>query len=80
MKDSKPRKRLPVQDYISGVLNGDRVILSRAITVIESSLESDKQLSKKIVQGILPYSGNSIRVLFPEPGAPLTAIRIEFPV
>ena len=62
MKDSKPRKRLPVQDYISGVLNGDRVILSRAITVIESSLESDKQLSKKIVQGILPYSGNSIRI------------------
>ena len=38
------------------------MILSRAITVVESSLESDKQLAKEIVQAILPSSGNSIRI------------------
>ena len=38
------------------------MILSRAITIVESSLESDKILAKEIVQAILPRSGNSIRI------------------
>ncbi|WP_373943489.1 methylmalonyl Co-A mutase-associated GTPase MeaB [Polaribacter sejongensis] len=47
---------------MDGVLKGDRVILSRAITIIESNLESDKSLAKEIVQEILPSSGKSIRI------------------
>lgn len=62
MMQKKPKNRLPAQDYIDGVLNGNRVILSRAITVIESNLESDKVLANTIVQNILPHSGNSIRI------------------
>lgn len=62
MKDYKPKSRLTAQAYIDGVLSGDRVILSRAITVIESHLKSDKTLAKDIIQGILPFSGNSIRI------------------
>ena len=58
----KPKKRLTAQEYIKGVLEGDRMILSRAITVVESSLASDKILSKEIIQAILPHSGNSIRI------------------
>lgn len=62
MKNYKPKSRLPVKAYIDGVLKGDRVLLSRAITLIESNLESDKKLAKKIIQAILPQSGNSIRI------------------
>lgn len=62
MKAYKPKNRLTAQAYIDGVLNGDRVILSRAITIIESNLESDKLLAKDIIQAILPASGNSIRI------------------
>ncbi|MCF8273625.1 MAG: methylmalonyl Co-A mutase-associated GTPase MeaB [Flavobacteriaceae bacterium] len=62
MKAYKPKNRLSSQAYINGVLNGDRVILSRAITIIESNLESDKLLAKDIIQAILPASGNSIRI------------------
>ena len=62
MKEYKPKTRLKPDQYIQGVLQGDRVILSRAITVIESNLESDKELSKKIIRNILPKSGNSIRI------------------
>lgn len=62
MKAYKPKNRLSAQEYINGILNGDRVILSRAITIIESSLESDKKLAKKIIQGILPASGKSLRI------------------
>ena len=62
MKNYKPKKRLPTQDYIDGVLRGDRVILSRAITIIESNLASDKIVAKEIIQKILPSSGKSIRI------------------
>lgn len=62
MKKFRPKKRLEASEYIRGVLKGDRVILSRAITVVESSLPSDKQLAKELIQAILPHSGNSIRI------------------
>ena len=62
MKNYKPKSRLAPEEYIDGVLKGDRVILSRAITVIESNLASDKKLAKDIIQAILPRSGNSIRI------------------
>jgi LAO/AO transport system kinase len=61
-KKYTPKERLSAATYINGVLNGDRVLLSRAITIIESSLESDKILAKEIIQAILPKSGNSIRI------------------
>ncbi|MBE0423277.1 MAG: methylmalonyl Co-A mutase-associated GTPase MeaB [Lutibacter sp.] len=62
MNDYKPKGRLTAAAYIDGVLKGDRVLLSRAITMIESNLESDKVIAKEIVQAILPKSGNSFRI------------------
>lgn len=62
MKNYKPKGRLAAADYIDGILKKDRVILSRAITVIESNLESDKVLAKEIIQAILPHAGNSFRI------------------
>lgn len=56
------KNRLKPEEYINGILNGDRVILSRAITIIESNLESDKKLARDIIQAILPATGNSIRI------------------
>lgn len=62
MKNYKPKGRLSAKEYIDGILSGDRVILSRGITIVESNLESDKALAKEIIQAILPHSGNSIRI------------------
>ncbi len=62
MTGYKPKRRLSAKEYIDGILRGDRVILSRAITIVESSLDSDKILAKEIVQEVLPSSGNSIRI------------------
>jgi LAO/AO transport system kinase len=62
MKNYKPKGRLSAKEYIDGILSGDRVILSRGITIVESNLESDKILAKEIIQAILPFSGNSIRI------------------
>ena len=62
MGNYRPRKRLDANEYVKGVLEGDRVLLSRAITIVESNLASDKILAKDIIQSILPSSGKSIRI------------------
>jgi len=58
----KRKKKLTTDAYISGVLAGDRVILSQAITLIESSSPKDIDMANHIIEKCLPYSGNSIRI------------------
>lgn len=58
----KKRNRHSAQIYIDGVLAGDRVILSQAITLVESTLSSDQILAEEVMSAILPSTGNSIRV------------------
>jgi LAO/AO transport system kinase len=56
------RNKLTVEDYAAGVLNGDRMILSRAITLIESNSLMHMELAQQVLQKLLPYTGKSIRV------------------
>jgi len=56
------KKRLSPDHYIDGILAHDRFILSRAITVLESSLPSDQEISRQILQKIMPYTGKSYRI------------------
>ncbi|OHX65671.1 methylmalonyl Co-A mutase-associated GTPase MeaB [Flammeovirga pacifica] len=58
----KRRKRLSAEEYANGIINGDRIILSRAITIIESKLENDILLAEEVLEKILPYTGKSLRV------------------
>ena len=61
MRTRGPR-RLPVKRYIEGVLGGDRMVLARAITVIESNLPSDGELAARLLDALLPHTGKSLRV------------------
>ncbi|GAA5521713.1 methylmalonyl Co-A mutase-associated GTPase MeaB [Aliifodinibius salicampi] len=56
------RSSLSLDDYIAGIKNGDRTILSRAITLIESTKSSHRELAQNIIEQCLPEAGNSIRV------------------
>ncbi len=56
------QKRLSANEYIQGILSGNRVILSRAITLVESQLSQDKNLAQEVLEKILPFSGKSIRI------------------
>jgi LAO/AO transport system kinase len=59
----KKRKRILSKDeYVSGILSGDRVVMSMAITLIESSLPSHYAFAQEIVNACLPHSGQSIRI------------------
>lgn len=55
-------RRFAAEQYVSGVLAGDRTTLARTITVIESDLPSDNELSAKILDALLPHTGNSRRI------------------
>ena len=48
--------------YISGVLDGNRRILSKTITLIESSLSAHQELSRVIIDRLLVHTGKSIRL------------------
>lgn len=56
------RKHLTVDDYVEGVLSGDRVMLARTITLIESSAKKHRDLAEEILKRLMPHTGNSIRV------------------
>ena len=52
----------PPQTYIDGVLSADRRLLSKTITLIESSLPAHQQLARKILDALLPHTGNAVRL------------------
>jgi LAO/AO transport system kinase len=56
------RPQLSIDEYVQGILKGDRTILSRAITLIESNLPEHNTMAQKIIQECLPYSGKSFRI------------------
>ena len=53
---------LTVDDYVKGILDGDRTILSRAITMIESENPTHIAMAQDIIERCLPHSGNSLRI------------------
>ncbi|MCX6223615.1 MAG: methylmalonyl Co-A mutase-associated GTPase MeaB [Bacteroidia bacterium] len=58
----KRRSILTVKEYIDGIVAGNRTVLSRAITLIESRRPDHANIAQEIVTGCLPYSGRSIRI------------------
>ncbi len=55
-------KRFTVDEYAEGILSGNRVLLSRAITLAESTLPTDQQLTQQLLDRLLPHTGRSVRV------------------
>jgi len=64
IKKHKSRKLIDikVQEYVDGILQGNPVLLSRAITLIESSLSQHYVIAQQILDKCLPFTGKSIRI------------------
>ena len=56
------RRDLSVDDYVNGVLSGNRTILARAITLVESNAEHHQAMAQQMITRLLPHSGRAIRV------------------
>jgi len=59
---NKRAKEISVLDYIKKIKKGNISILSKAITLVESTNQSHQQKAQKIIKEILPFSGESIRI------------------
>jgi LAO/AO transport system kinase len=51
-----------IDDYVSGVLAGNRDILSRAVTLIESQSPLHQKKAREILQELLPHTGKAKRI------------------
>ncbi|MET0133233.1 MAG: methylmalonyl Co-A mutase-associated GTPase MeaB, partial [Kibdelosporangium sp.] len=49
-------------DYAKGVLAGERAILSRAITLVESTRPDHRQQAQQLLVELLPHAGGAHRV------------------
>lgn len=57
-----PRARLALADYVDGIRRGDRAILARAITLVESERHDDAQPAAELLDAVLPQTGKARRV------------------
>ncbi len=55
-QDPSPR------EFVDRILEGNRALLSRAITLIESRLPRHQEAAQRIIEGCLPHSGDSLRI------------------
>ena len=51
-----------VDEYVRKIRSGDRLSLSRAITLVESSRPADQQDALQVLNACIPFSGNSFRL------------------
>lgn len=58
----KKRKLLSAEEYVRGILQGDITLLSKAVTLVESSKADHQKLAQDIIKQCLPHSGKSVRI------------------
>ncbi len=56
------RRKLTADDYVDGILRGNRTILSQAITLVESNLAEHYDLAQEVIERCLPASSRSVRL------------------
>ncbi len=56
------RGGLGLDDYVRGIRAGDRAMLARAVTLIESTRAADRPLARAVLQAILPDTGKAMRL------------------
>jgi len=60
--EAKALPRLNAEQYARGILAADRVLLGRAITLLESTLPRDKALARAVLALCEPHAGGALRL------------------
>ncbi|MCL1943952.1 MAG: methylmalonyl Co-A mutase-associated GTPase MeaB [Candidatus Azobacteroides sp.] len=58
----KSKKSYTVSEYLEGILKGNSTVLSRAVTLVESSNPIHRQTARELIEKCVSYSGKSVRV------------------
>jgi len=56
------RKQPSAQQLIDGILKGDKIALSRAITLVESTSNAHLEKANEVIKACLPHANQSVRV------------------
>ncbi|WP_054029415.1 methylmalonyl Co-A mutase-associated GTPase MeaB [Desulfatitalea tepidiphila] len=48
--------------YLDGIASGDRRVLAKAITLVESRLAAHRDLAHRLIEEVMPRSGNAVRL------------------
>jgi LAO/AO transport system kinase len=59
---ARRRRKYSVDEYVTGIISGNRTILSQAITLVESSLTEHYETTQAIIEKCLPYGSKSVRI------------------
>ena len=61
--NTAPRRReMTAAQYVAGVVSGDRTLLARAVTLIESNAAAHRALAQEVLAALLPKRRPSVRV------------------
>jgi LAO/AO transport system kinase len=55
-------KEISINELFNGIISQDRVILAKAITLIESSKPEHQLLAEQLIEKCIPFAGNSVRI------------------
>jgi LAO/AO transport system kinase len=60
--DGSRRRALSTREFTEGVRAGERTVLSRAITLVESNAPAHFAQAREVLAALLPHAGRSLRV------------------
>ncbi len=58
----KRKKILSADEYFEKILQGNKAVLSQAITLIESSLPAHLETARSLIARCMPFAGKSVRI------------------
>jgi len=58
----RKKRDISNDEYFAGIRNGNRTLLARAITLVESSLPKHQEIAQELIHRCLPHAGTSIRL------------------
>ncbi|MCQ9352418.1 methylmalonyl Co-A mutase-associated GTPase MeaB [Corynebacterium sp. 153RC1] len=58
----RARRRIDIDELFEGVRSRNRTLMSRAITLLESTAPAHRVLAQELLVRLLPFSGNALRV------------------
>ncbi len=62
IKAARKKRQYSVDEYMNGIIKGDRKILGQAITLVESTKEEHQINAEEIIDKCLPFANHSFRI------------------
>lgn len=56
------RRKVSADELVEGIRSGERTLLSRAITLVESRSDAHRETAQAVLERCLPHSGRSVRI------------------